>query len=97
LRQDRGDLVEAEALMRRSLAAARRQRTGPEPRQDEADILANLALVLQDRNEWDEAERIMREILANDRKVLGPDHVNLAIDLNNLGILLVRRGRSACS
>jgi len=95
LRQERGDLVEAEALLRRGLAAARHQRTGIEPRQDEADILANLALVLQDRNQLDEAERIMREILANDRRILGPDHVNLAIDLNNLGILLVRRGRSA--
>jgi serine/threonine protein kinase/Flp pilus assembly protein TadD len=93
VRQDRGDLVEAEALMRRSLAAARRHRTGAEAGQDETDILANLALVLQERNQWDEAERIMRDILAHDRKVLPPDHPNLALDLNNLGILLVRRGR----
>ena len=95
LRQERGDLAEAEALYRRALAAARRLRAGTEPGPEETDILSNLALLLQERNELGEAEKLMREILSNDRRALGPRHVNLAIDLNNLGMLLVRRGRFA--
>jgi eukaryotic-like serine/threonine-protein kinase len=95
LRQERGDLAEAEALYRRALAAARRLPTGTEPGPDETDILSNLALLLQERNELGEAEKLMREILSNDRRALGPRHVNLAIDLNNLGMLLIRRDRFA--
>ena len=95
LRQERGDLAEAEALLRRSLAVTRRLRTGREPGQDETDILSNLALLLQDKNELGEAEGLMREILSNDRRALGPGHVNVGIDLNNLGLLLVRQGRFA--
>ena len=95
LRQERGDLAEAEAIYRRALASARRLRAGTEPGPEETDILSNLALLLQERNELGEAEKLMREILSNDRQALGPRHVNLAIDLNNLGMLLVRRGRFA--
>jgi serine/threonine-protein kinase len=95
LRQDRGDLVEAEALLRRALATIRRQRTGGEPGRDEIDSLANLALLLQEREEWDEAEAMMREVLARDREILAPDDAGVAMDLNNLGLLLVRRGRAA--
>jgi serine/threonine protein kinase/tetratricopeptide (TPR) repeat protein len=95
LRQERGDLAEAEALLRRGLATTRRLRSGTEPSSSEADILSDLALLLQERNELGEAESLMREILSNDRRTLGPEHVNVAIDLNNLGLLLVRRGRFA--
>jgi serine/threonine protein kinase/Tfp pilus assembly protein PilF len=95
LRQERGDLAEAEALLRRGLATARRLRSGTEPSPNEADILSNLALLLQERNELGEAEDLTREILSNDRRTLGPEHVNVAIDLNNLGLLLIRRGRFA--
>jgi len=93
VRQDRGDLAEAEALMRRSLAVARHQRRGSEPGQVEEDVLANLALVLQEANQLDEAERMMKEILAHRRKTLAPGHMSVGLDLNNLGVLLVRRGR----
>jgi serine/threonine protein kinase/tetratricopeptide (TPR) repeat protein len=95
LRQERGDLVEAESLYRRALATARRLRTGAEPGQDETDIRANLALLLQEQNRLVEAEALMREILARDRKALPAEHVDVAIDLNNLGKLLVHRGRFA--
>jgi serine/threonine-protein kinase len=95
LRQNRGDLAEGETLLRQALAEVRRQRKGGEPGRDETDVLANLALLLQERQDWDEAEAMTREVLARHRKTLGPDDVGVATDLNNLGLLLARRGRPA--
>jgi len=97
LRQERGDLAEAEALYRRGLAVVRQGGRGDAPNADELDILNNLALLLQEQNELVESEKLMREILLNDRKTLGPQHEHVGGDLNNLGKLLIQAGRFADS
>jgi tetratricopeptide (TPR) repeat protein len=90
LRQERGDLAGAETWYRRALAIKRRHR--PAMDGDEAGILCNLALLLKDRGAFQEAEGLAREVLAFDEKALGGGHVNVAIDLNNLGSILLGKG-----
>jgi tetratricopeptide (TPR) repeat protein len=93
LRHERGDYAAAEALYRRAWALQGRHRLKPPG--DEMGVLINLALVLQDQGKLDESERFYTEILESDRKRLGPGHVNVAIDLGNLGGLLRERGQLA--
>ena len=37
---------------------------------------------------WREADPLMRRVLSIDEQVYGPDHLNVAIRLNNLAVLL---------
>ena len=48
----------------------------------------NLALLPQDTNRLSEAEPLYRRALAIDEKSYGPDHPDVARDLNNLALLL---------
>jgi len=59
--------------------------------------LSNLALLLQDRGNLSEAQRIFERILEIDRKLLGDEDVNVALDLNNLGRLLEARGEDGAA
>ncbi len=62
--------------------------------------LNNLADLLQTTNRVAEAEPLYRRALKIDEASYGPDHPNVATDLNNLALLLrahepARRGRAA--
>jgi tetratricopeptide (TPR) repeat protein len=54
-----------------------------------------LATLLQDTNRLAEAEPLMRRALAIDEQSHGPDHPNVARDLNNLAQLLKDTNRLA--
>ncbi len=58
-------------------------------------LLNQLAIYLQSRAEYAEAEPLMRRALAIDEESFGPGHPNVARDLNNLAQLLQATNRLA--
>jgi tetratricopeptide (TPR) repeat protein len=54
--------------------------------------MQNLALLLRDKRQYDEAEQLFRKALAIQRKVLGESHPGVAVIVNNLAALLQRKG-----
>lgn len=77
---------EAEAYLRRALVLVEKV-FGPEHYQT-AEILGNLATVLQDTNRLGEAEQLMRRALKIDEACYGPNHPRVAMHLSNLATLL---------
>ncbi len=61
-------------------------------RPDDATVLNNAALSLDDAGDYAGAEPLMRRALAIDEKALGPDRPEVATDLNNLAGLLDDKG-----
>ena len=51
--------------------------------------------VTEKPGKFDEAEPLLKRSLAIDEKVYGPEHPEVATDLNYMGILL--KGRISCS
>lgn len=93
LREDQGELEEAEALWRRTWES-RRQLLGD----DHPDTLTakdHSGVMLLHLTRYDEAEPLIRECLADRRRVLGREHPDTLRTHNNLGVLLSRRGRYA--
>jgi hypothetical protein len=60
-----------------------------------ATSLNNLAQLLKAANRLTEAEPLMRRALAILKKVLGPEHPNVATSLNNLATLYDNQGQYA--
>ena len=60
---------------------------GPE-HNDTADVLDGLATCLQQKEKYDDAEKLFRRSLAICEKSRGPVHPQVSISLNNLGNLL---------
>jgi len=60
-----------------------------------ANLLANLATVLEQQGNLTEAEAVYREALALRKKLLSGDHPDLAASLVDLGKLLLDAGKSA--
>ena len=87
--QAKGDLAEADALLRETLAALPRFLTGQHPT---AEALLSLTGVLRDKDVAAIAAPVYREALAVDRRVLGGEHPLLAMSLCNLAIVLQRAG-----
>jgi CHAT domain-containing protein/tetratricopeptide (TPR) repeat protein len=83
---DRGKLVEAEELVRRSLRV--REETLGANHPDVAISLNNLATYLTSRGDRAAAEPLLRRAVAIDEKALGPDHKDLGMLLDNLANLL---------
>jgi len=95
LRHERGDYEEAESLYRKALVIKRKEHGGDE-NEDVMNILNNLALLLQDKGDLAAAEPLFRQILEIDRKIWGKEHLYVAIDLNNIGrLLLVKKNYAA--
>ena len=55
--------------------------------------MSNLAAVYAARGDLKAAERMYRQSLAMEEKVIGPDHPDTALTALNLGVLLSREGR----
>ncbi len=67
-------------------------------RADDPTVLNNTALSLAEAGDYAGAEPLSRRALAINEKALGPDHPEVAIDLNNLALLgVVALSRSAPS
>lgn len=80
--------VEAEKPLRQALAISETIQ--------ESEIstdLNNLAVLLKETGDLDEAERLMEKALAIDKDIWGPDHPQVAICLSNLATLRLKRER----
>ena len=87
----RGEVTEAEALLRDTLA--RKQRTlGPE-HPGTLDTMHTLAILLQNAGRLDQSEPFTREVLAVRTRVLGPDHPDTLGAAGNLALLVRRQGK----
>jgi tetratricopeptide (TPR) repeat protein len=85
------DPNQAIAPMRRAVAM-QRELWGSEPYPDYAAAVNDLGLLLRDQGDYDESERLLREALAMERKLVGEKHPELALSLNNLALVLWRKG-----
>ncbi|MBV8383155.1 MAG: tetratricopeptide repeat protein [Planctomycetaceae bacterium] len=92
-----GRFKDAEPLLRRALALREAALDPDHPDRatslDTATILNNLAGLLRDQGRYGDAEPLLRRALALREQALGPDHPDTATSLNNLGALLLARGR----
>lgn len=86
----RGDSVEAAALMSEALALAEALFGADDPQT--TSVLSDLASIRTRLGELDAAEALLRRIAAATERSFGADSLGLAIDLDNLGVLLRRRG-----
>ena len=85
----RGETRMAESWARRAVAIA-----GADPRLRSAEPLRTLGAVLTAGERFDEAERVLSEALAQDRRRHGPDATETARSLSRLGNLHMRAGRA---
>jgi len=85
------DLNEAVPLMR-SAVAMQRSLWGAEPYPDYAAAVNDLGLMLRDKGDYDQSEKLLRESLAMERRLVGDKHPALALALNNLALTLWRKG-----
>jgi Tfp pilus assembly protein PilF len=57
-------------------------------------LLNQTGFYLYERAEYSHAESLFRRALAIDENVLGPNHLDAALDLNNLALVLKKQGKS---
>jgi serine/threonine-protein kinase len=100
-----GDPVAADSLLRRAIALHRKGPPGDALDEKRAALgddhpsvarsLNNLGLLVQNRGDLDEAERLLRESLEIRRRVWTADHPEVARGLHNLAVLLVLKDDAA--
>jgi len=87
----RGDLKAAIPLMQQALDIQRKLH-GTEPHPDLAEAINNLAFVYEEKSDHDDAEKLFREALAMNRRLLGDKHKEIATGLSNLAYVLQEKG-----
>jgi len=85
------DPNEAIPLMQ-SAVAMQRALWASQPYPDYADALNDLGLLLRNKGEYDESERLLRESLAMKRRLLGDNHPEIARSLDNVAQVLQAKG-----
>lgn len=85
------DVNEAIPLMQ-SAVSMQRKLWGAEPYPDYAAAINDLGLLFRDKGDYDQSERLLRESLAMEQRLLGEKHPELALSLNNLALVLRRKG-----
>jgi tetratricopeptide (TPR) repeat protein len=85
------DLNESVPMLQ-SAVAMQRALWGNQPYPDYANALNDLGILLRSKSEYTESERLLRESLAMQRRLLGDKHPNIAIGLNNLAAVLHLKG-----
>ena len=75
-----------------SAVAMQRSLWGAEPYPDYAAAVNDLGLMLRDQGDYEQSERLLREALAMERRLVGDKHRDLAVALNNLALVLWRKG-----
>ncbi len=91
-----GDLKEAIPLMQRAVAVQRKLR-GATPHPALAEAINDLASMLEDNNQYNEAEALFNESLAMMRRLYGNKHPYIATALTNLALLEMKKGDLARS
>ena len=86
-----GDLKEAIPLMQRAVAVQRQLR-GATPHPALAEAINDLASMLEDNNQYDQAESLFNESLAMMRRLYGNKHPYIATALTNLALLVDEEG-----
>jgi tetratricopeptide (TPR) repeat protein len=94
IREESGDLDEAERLGRRAVEILEPvEDDGPDIPRLRVQVLGALAGVLRNQGRYGEAEPLLRRALALSESRLGPDDLQTAALLNDLGILHKCQGR----
>lgn len=91
-----GDLKTAIPLMQRSVEVQRKLR-GATPDPALAEAINDLASMLEDNDENDQAEALFNESLLMMRRLYGNEHPFIAIALSNLALLSMKKGDLARS
>ncbi len=89
--KEAGQRDRAESALRRAVEEWRRLGRGAT--REAAAAMGELANAIAWRGAHDEAERLHREVLAIDTRLLGRDHLDVATDLDNLGTFLLGAGK----
>jgi len=87
--QIKGDFGPAEQYLRRAVAVSRKY---PDQIAQTLTMTSNLGGVLVDRGKLDEAERILRDVLEQRRRVLGERHPQVSTGMGRLAHVLLARG-----
>jgi tetratricopeptide (TPR) repeat protein len=85
------DLNEAVPVMQSALAMERTL-LGAQPDPDYAAVLNDLGILLRNKGDYDQSERLLRESLAMLRRLLGDKHPEIAMALDNIGWVLLFKG-----
>jgi tetratricopeptide (TPR) repeat protein len=85
------DLNEAVPVMQSALAMERTL-LGAQPDPDYAAVLNDLGLLLRNKGDYEQSERLLREGLAMERRLLGDKHPDIAAGLDNIGWVLLFKG-----
>jgi serine/threonine-protein kinase len=88
--QTRGQAAEAEGLSERAAAISSQY---PGEIRETLAMMSNLGSELSDCGRYAEAEKVLREVLARRRQLLGEDHPQVQLSKVRLGFLLARRGK----
>jgi tetratricopeptide (TPR) repeat protein len=91
-----GDLKGAISLMQEALAVQRGLR-GSEPHPALAEAINDLAVMLLDNSQYDQAKPLFDEALAMMHRVYGDKHSSIAITLSNLALIALMKGDLARS
>jgi tetratricopeptide (TPR) repeat protein len=91
-----GDLKSAIPLMQHAVAVQRKLR-GTAPHPALAEAINDLASMLEDNNQYDQAEAMFNESLAMMRRLYGNKHPYIATTLTNLALLSMKKGDLARS
>jgi len=89
--QTKGELTEAEAVLRRALEASEGGLSADDPVR--LTILTNYSALLFALEQYAQAEPMMSEVYERRRRVHGPEHAYTLTALNNLGNVLRKLGR----
>ena len=93
---ENGDLKGAIPLMQEAVGVQRGLH-GSVPHPALAEAINDLAVMLEDNDQHDEAERLYVEALAMMHRAYGEKHANIAAALTNLALLLMKKGELAHS
>jgi serine/threonine-protein kinase len=75
-----------------SAVAMHRALWGAQPHPDFAASLNDLGMLLRDKGDYDQAEGLLRESMAMERRLLGDKHPEIATLLNNIASVLQHKG-----
>ncbi|MEE9131885.1 MAG: serine/threonine-protein kinase [Phycisphaerales bacterium] len=89
----KSDILAAEPLLHEAIAIAIQPKLANEQPSIEIEARSNLASIRQMQGEYEQAEKLLREILTVQQRSLGQDDRSVALTLNKLGETLRRQAK----